>query len=299
MKIDHTQRSALQACNRYYLLRHFCGVRKATPDAPGFTFGSAFHATTEIVDRWKDINLAMVQFAEMFNFPDDKVRTLGRARELLERYQKFVSTKKWEFIVQQDDSMELTFCKEMAPDVEYAGKVDRILISGDIAEYKTTYYLYNSSGNPLPYLQQWWGHNSIRGYAWATDAKVCHIVGVGVYPQKPKGAADTYPCIETLPIPILDWEKEVLIYETKRVAYKIMAYAKVLNLSINSDFKENIEKVFSDKLWRAFITNTSRCYFHNNPCQFVDLCTRDMPRGLFDSNYVIDPFLPWEETTDA
>lgn len=300
MKIDHTQRAAWQNCQRLYFLRHFLGIRKATADSPGFSFGSAFHATTEIVDYTQDIDLAMAQFTDMFNFPDDKVRTLTRARELLEKYAKFIKQKGWEFKVQSNNTMELPFIVEMGPEIEYCGKVDRHLLTGDIAEYKTTYYLYNSGGNPLPYLQRWWGHNSIRGYAWAveklTNEKVnkCHLVGVGVYPQKPK-TGEPYPCIETMPIPILEWEKEQVVREVTKIADEIMYWAKMLNLSINSNFYENITNAFENSLWNHFLCNTSHCYYFNNPCQFVDLCTRDVPKGLLENNYVVDPFLPWLE----
>ena len=299
MKIDHTQRAAWQNCQRLYFLRHLLGIRKATADSPGFSFGSAFHATTETVDFTNDIDLAMNQFTDMFNFPDDKVRTLTRARELLGKYAKFIKQKGWEFKAQPDNSMELMFVVDMDQDVEYCGKVDRLLLTGDIAEYKTTYYLYNSGGNPLPYLQRWWGHNSIRGYAWAveklTGEKVnkCHLVGVGVYPQKPK-TGEPYSCIETIPIPVLEWEKKQVVREVTKIATEIMDMAKAYNLSINSNFQENINNAFENSLHKYFFCNTSHCYYFNNPCQFVDLCTRDMPRGLLENNYMIDPFLPWE-----
>jgi len=301
MKIDHTQRAAWQNCQRLYFLRHFLGIRKATADSPGFSFGSAFHATSEIVDRWNNIDLAMSQFTNMFNFPDDKVRTLTRARDLLEQYGKFIKQKGWEFKVQDDDSMELTFVVPMDQDIDYCGKIDRHLLTGDIAEYKTTYYLYNSGGNPLPFLQKWWGHNSIRGYAWATEkltgekVNKCHLVGIGVYPQKPK-TGEPYSCIETLPIPVLEWEKEQLVREVAIIANDIMHWARMLSLSVNSNFHENITNTFENSLWKHFTCNTSHCYYHTNPCQFVDLCTRDVPKGLFENNYVLDPFLPWEDT---
>ena len=162
LTFDHTQRSSWQGCKRAYLFRHICGIRKATADQPGFAFGTAFHASSEVLDLTMDIELAMASFTDMFNFPDDKVRTLTRARDLLTSYATFVKQKGWKFIQQSKDTLEIAFNEPLTDRINYAGKCDRQLDNGDIGEWKTTYYLYNSSGNAMPYLQQWWGHNSIR-----------------------------------------------------------------------------------------------------------------------------------------
>lgn len=294
LTLDHSQRSSWQGCKRMHLFRHGIGLRKATPEAAGFSFGSAFHASTEIIDLTGDLNLAMTTFTDMFNYPDDKVRTLVRAREMLRQYQEYIQLKGWTFEQQSPDSMEVAFVRELTPRISYAGKVDRKFTNGDIGEWKTTYYLYNSSGNSMPYLQQWWGHNSIRGYAWANDAPAVVILGAGVYPQKPARGADPYPCIQTLRIPILPWEIKQVVREVTEIGEEIIAYYQRHNLTIGSDFETNFDKMFAGQLWEGFSTSTGRCYFNlNNPCQFLDLCTRNVPRGLVDNNYIIDPFLPW------
>ncbi len=296
LTIDHTQRSSWQMCKRAYLLRHICGIRKATADAPGFAFGTAFHASSEVLDLTKDVNLAMETFTQLFNFPDDKVRTLVRARNLLVAYEKFIKTKGWKFLQQTRDTLEIAFNEPLTDRINYAGRCDRQFDNGDIGEWKTTYYLYNSSGNPMPYLQQWWGHNSIRGYAWARKAKRVHVLGVGVYPQKESRGGKEYACVESLAIPIKLWEIEQFEREIKLIGEEIIQACHFNNFDIGTNFESNLEKMFRDQLWHWFPTNTSRCYFNiNNPCQFLGLCTRNVPRGLVDMNYVIDPFLPWLE----
>ncbi len=296
LTFDHSQRSSWEGCKRAYLFRHICGIRKATPDSAGFSFGSAFHASSEILDMTDDINIAMSTFTAMFNFPDDKVRTLVRARELLLAYQMYVKQKGWKFITQVDNTMEVAFNEQLAPRINYAGKCDRQFTTGDLGEWKTTYYLYNSSGNSMPYLQQWWGHNSIRGYAWARKATGVYLLGVGVYPQKQGKGGHSYPCVESLRIPIVSWELKQFVYEATMVGEEIISYCQKHGLHIGKNFKTNLEMLFQHNLWEGFPTSTSRCYFNiNNPCQFIDLCTRNVPKGLVEGNYVIDPFLPWVE----
>jgi hypothetical protein len=281
-----------------HLFRHICGIRKATPDSGGFAFGSAFHASSEILDMTGDIHLAMGTFTDMFNFPDDRVRTLVRARTMLLEYQEYVTRKGWKFIQQTDGTMEIAFNKPLTERINYAGRCDRQLDNGDIGEWKTTYYLYNSSGNALPYLQQWWGHNSIRGYAWATDAKRVHLLGAGVYPQKAGKGGTPYPGIESLAISITPWEFEQFIREVTKVGEEIIADCQRNGFSIGENFEYNLERMLMDRLWEDFNTSTSRCYFNiNNPCQFLDLCTRNIPRGLVEAYYVVDPFLPWLESS--
>ncbi len=299
LTFDHSQRSSWQMCKRMYSLRHICGIRKATPNAAGFAFGSAFHAASEVVDMTGDINIAMGTFTSMFDFPDDKVRTLVRARTMLESYAKYVQQMGWEFERQQEGTMEIAFNRPLNKVINYAGRCDRKLTNGSIGEWKTTYYLYNSSGNPMPYLQQWWGHNSLRGYAWANDANKVQLLGVGVYPQKEGRGGKEYPCVAHLTIPIMPWEIEQFIREVTEIGWEIIDACEYIMLSIGSNFEDNLEKYLIDKLHTHFSTNTSRCYFNiNNPCQFLDLCTRNIPRGLVEGNYVVDPFLPWEENND-
>lgn len=296
LTFDHSQRSSWQSCKRMYFFRHICGVRKATPDSPGFAFGTATHKSSEVLDLTGDIDLAMAHFTDLFNFPDDKVRTLVRARELLLAYQRYIKQKGWQFNQQSDGTMEIAFNKPLTERINYAGRCDRSFTNGDIGEWKTTYYLYNSAGNPMPYLQQWWGHNSIRGYAWAQEARGVVILGIGVYPQKQGRGGDPYPCVESMRIPIEEWEMEQFKYEAEVIGEEIIGACQKNGLSIGKDFEENIDKTFLFTLWRAFPTNTSRCYFNiNNPCQFLDLCTRDVPKSLLDNNYIVDPFLPWIE----
>jgi hypothetical protein len=241
-----------------------------------------------------DVELAMATFTDMFNFPDDKVRTLTRARDLLMAYATFVKQKGWTFTQQSKSTLEIAFNEPLTDRINYAGRCDRQFDDGDIGEWKTTYYLYNSAGNAMPYLQQWWGHNSIRGYAWARKAKRVHVLGAGVYPQKEGRGGKAYPCIESLAIPITPWEMIQFKYEVITIGNEIIYACQTNNLYIGEEFEKNLELVFENRLWVYFPTNTSRCYFNiNNPCQFIDLCTRNVPRGLVDMNYVIDPFLPW------
>ena len=296
LTFDHSQRSSWQGCKRMYFFRHICGIRKATPDSPGFAFGTAFHKSSEIIDLTQDLDLAMGHFTDMFNFPDDKVRTLGRAREMLYRYQIYIKQKGWKFVTQSDGTMEISFNEPLTERINYAGRCDREFEGGDIGEWKTTYYLYNSSGNPMPYLQQWWGHNSIRGYAWAKKASGVHILGVGVYPQKQGRGGAEYPGIESIRIPIEKWEMKQFIHEATVIGEEIISHCQKNGLFIGERFEDNIEMAFKHALWNGFPTNTSRCYFNiNNPCQFLDLCTRDVPKSLVENNYVVDPFLPWME----
>lgn len=296
LTFDHTQRSSWQMCKRLYLFRHICGIRKATPDSGGFAFGSAFHASSEILDMTGDIHLAMDTFTNMFNFPDDKVRTLVRARTMLLAYQEYVTRKGWKFVQQTNGTMEIAFNKPLTERINYAGRCDRQLDNGDIGEWKTTYYLYNASGSALPYLQQWWGHNSIRGYAWATSAKIVHLLGAGVYPQKAGKGGTPYPGIESLAIPIAPWEFEQFKYEVTVIGEEIIEACQTHGFAIGETFENNLGHMFQRNLWKFFPTNTSRCYFNlTNPCQFLDLCTRNVPRGLIEANYVVDPFLPWIE----
>jgi len=300
LTFDHTQRSSWQGCKRMYFFRHFCGIRKVTADSPGFSFGSAFHSSSEVLDMTGDINLAMATFTDMFNFIDDKVRTLNRAREILIAYDKFIRQKGWKFSQTSDATMEIAFNAPLTSRINYAGRCDRQFENGDIGEWKTTYYLYNSSGNPMPYLQQWWGHNSIRGYAWAQKASHVHILGLGVYPQKQGRGGDPYPGVESLTIPVKEWEIKQFVYEAEVIGEEIIAYAQKNGLSIGENFQANLDKAFYDKLWHGFPTDTSRCYFNlSNACQFVDLCTRDVPKGLVLGNYVVDPFLPWLEDKEG
>lgn len=299
LTFDHSQRSSWQMCKRQHFLRHGLGIRKATPDSAGFSFGSAFHASSETLDITGDINSAMAQFSEMFSFPDDKVRTLVRARELLLAYQTYTKQKGWKFTQTSPSTMEIAFNEPLTDRINYAGRCDRQFSGGEIGEWKTTYYLYNSSGNAMPYLQQWWGHNSIRGYAWARKASAVVVLGAGVYPQKPGKGVDPYPCIESLRIPIAPWEIEQFVREVIEIGEELISYYQKHDLSIGENFEENMEKNWSGKLWYGFPTNTSRCYFNlNNACQFLDLCTRNIPRGLVESNYVLDPFLPWMEEVE-
>jgi hypothetical protein len=241
----------------------------------------------------------MAQFTEMFSYPDDKVRTLVRARELLLAYQEYVSKKRWLFTQTSPSTMEIAFNEPLTPRINYAGRCDRQFKDGDIGEWKTTYYLYNSSGNAMPYLQQWWGHNSIRGYAWARKANAVVVLGAGVYPQKEGRGGKAYPCVESLRIPIQEWETEQFIREVTEIGEELISYYQHHGLFIGERFKENMELTMSNKLWQGFATNTSRCYFNlTNPCQFLDLCTRNVPKGLVEANYVLDPFLPWMETVE-
>jgi hypothetical protein len=275
-------------------LRHICGIRKATPDSAGFAFGAAFHAASEVLDLTNDLVIAMATFTSMFDFPDDKVRTLVRAKTMLEQYQLYVNQQGWIFLP-QGDQMEVTFVKPLTEEISYAGKCDRQLSDGTVGEWKTTYYLYNSAGNPMPYLQRWWGHNSIRGYAWARGTDRIHLVGVGVYPQKEGRGGKEYPCVAHLTIPIQGWEFDQFIGETLEIGAEIIKDCQEFDLHIGANFEENLENYLSNRLHCCFPTNTDRCYFNiNNPCQFIDLCTRDVPRGLVEANYVVDPFLPWQ-----
>ena len=296
---DHSQRSSWQMCKRMHHLRHTCGIRKATPDSAGFSYGSAFHSASEVLDMTDSIDLAMTTFSNMFNFPDDKVRTLVRAREMLVAYQLYVKVKGWEFITQSNNTMEISFNEPLTERINYAGRCDRQFKDNDIGEWKTTYYLYNSSGNPMPYLQQWWGHNSIRGYAWARKATGVHLLGAGVYPQKEGRGGKPYPGVESIRIPILPWELEQFVREATEIGEEIISYHQKYNLSLGENFEDNLEKSLTDKLFYGFPTNTSRCYFNtNSPCQFLDLCTRNVPEGLVKGNYIIDPFLPWIDKTN-
>jgi hypothetical protein len=299
LTFDHSQRSTWQACKRMYLFRHICGIRKATPEGAGFAFGSSFHASSEVLDITGDVALAMGTFISMFDFPDDKVRTLLRAKTMLESYQQYVKQQGWSFRQQEEGTMEIAFNQPLTPRINYAGRCDRQFVDGSIGEWKTTYYLYNSSGNPMPYLQQWWGHNSIRGYAWACGANKVHLLGVGVYPQKEGRGGKEYPCCAHLTIPITAWELEQFKYEAEVIGEEIIAACQKNGLGVGRDFGSNLEKVLDGKLHTAFPTNTSRCYFNvNNPCQFIDLCTRNVPAGLVEGNYVLDPFLPWLDEKD-
>lgn len=296
LTFDHSQRSSFQMCKRMYLFRHICGIRKATPDSAGFSYGSAFHGASEVLDLTGDINLAMATFTDMYSFADEKVRTLNRAREMLTAYQAYVAKKAWKFEQTSPNTMEIAFNEPLTPRINYAGRCDRQFTNGDIGEWKTTYYLYNSSGNAMPYLQQWWGHNSIRGYAWARKASIVHILGVGVFPQKEGRGGAQYPGVESLAVPIKPWEIEQFIREATEVGEEIIWRCQKNGLDIGENFEENLEKTLSLQLYAGFPTNTSRCYFNiNNPCQFIDLCTRNVPRGLVEVNYVSDPFLPWLE----
>ena len=297
LTFDHSQRSSWQMCKRAYLARHICGIRKSSADSPGFAFGSSFHAASEVIDITNDLDLAMATFTSMFNFPDDKVRTLVRAKTMLLSYEEYVRQQGWKFVQQADDTMEIAFNQPLTPRINYAGRCDRKFSDGSIGEWKTTYYLYNSSGNPMPYLQQWWGHNSLRGYAWANGASKVHLLGVGVYPQKEGRGGREYPCVAHLTIPILPWEIAQFKYEAELIGEEIIQACQKNGLNIGAGFEDNLENVLTHKLHAGFPTNTSRCYFNiNNPCQFLDLCTRDWPRGLVEGNYIIDPFLPWEES---
>ena len=177
--------------------------------------------------------------------------------------------------------------------VNYAGRCDRELTNGAIGEWKTAYYLYDSNGNPMPYLQQWWGHNSIRGYAWAKGASKAILLGMGVYPQRKKGGFP-YSGIEHLVISIEDWEIEEFKRDMTLISEQILeAYSKH-NLEPGC-FESNLNRMFQDKLYRHFPTNTSRCHYIRSTCQFKDLCTRDCPKGLYENYYIIDPFEPWKE----
>jgi hypothetical protein len=238
----------------------------------------------------------MNTFTEMFSFPDDKVRTLNRARELLTNYQRYIKQKGWKFVIQEKGSMEISFTRQLSDNIIYAGRCDRKFDNGEIGEWKTTYYLYNAHGNSLPYLSQWWGHNSIRGYAWANDASAVTLLGIGVFPQKQGRKGDPYPCIDSLRIPILEWEIEQFIREITIIGEEIIRYRNQTNLLSENSFEENIELTFKQNLWEQFPTNTSKCYFTiNHPCQFLDLCTRNWPKTLFDNNYILDVFQPWLE----
>lgn len=301
LTFDHSQRSCYQMCKRMYLFRHICGIHKATPESGGFAFGSAFHASSEVIDITGDINAAMALFSDMFNFPDDKVRTLIRARELLTNYQKYTKQQGWEFLQTSPSTMEIAFNKPLAERINYAGRCDRKFKDGAIGEWKTTYYLYNSSGNPIPYLQQWWGHNSIRGYAWANEANAVYLLGVGVYPQKPQKGAQPYQCVESLRIPVERWEIEQFVREATEVGNEILQAYDRYGFSLEDDAHENnLNLMFEKELFKYFPTNTSRCYFNiNNPCQFIDLCTRNVPHSLVDANYIVDPFLPWLEESNG
>jgi len=295
LTFDHSQRTS-RACKRRHSLRHICGIRKATPDSAGFAFGSAFHSATEVIDIIGSVDVAMATFTSMFDFPDDKVRTLVRAKSMLEQYQRYVQQQNWSFQQQESGTMEVAFNKPLTDRINFAGKCDRLLTDGTVGEYKTTYYLYNSSGNPMPYLQQWWGHNSLRGYAWANGANKVRLLGAGVYPQKEGRGGKEYPCIAHLDIPILPWEIEQFERETAWIGEEIIQDCQRYDLYINHNFEENLENYLENHLQDYFPTETGLCYFNqNNPCQFVDLCTRNVPRGLVEANYVIDPFLPWEE----
>ena len=296
LTFDHSQRSSREGCKRAHFARHICGIRKSHADSPGFAFGSSFHAASEVLDIMGDIELAMATFTSMFNFPDDKVRTLVRAKTILLSYEQYVQQQGWKFEQQSQGTMEIAFNQPLTPRINYAGRCDRKFQDGSIGEWKTTYYLYNSSGNPMPYLQQWWGHNSIRGYAWANGATKVHLLGVGVYPQKEGRGGKEYPGVAHLTIPIMPWELEQFKYEVELIGEEIIRDCQKNDLFIGEKFEINLENALNYKLHRAFPTSTSRCYFNiNNPCQFLDLCTRDWPRGLVEGNYIIDPFLPWEE----
>jgi len=296
LTFDHTQRASRQSCKRQHFFRHILGIRKAAPDSPGFSFGTAFHKSSEVLDLTGDLELAMAHFRDLFNYPDDKIRTLGRARELLVAYQRFVLQKGWKFQTLSDSTMEVAFNEPLTERINYAGRCDRQFVDGSIGEWKTTYYLYNASGNPMSYLRQWWGHNSIRGYAWARKAPHVHVLGVGVYPQKQGKGGPPYPWVESLTVPIQEWETTQFIREVTEIGEELIADAERWGLTLGYEFEENQDKAFTHRLWEHFPTNTSRCYFNvNNPCQFIDLCVRDVPRGLVESYYVTDPFLPWLE----
>jgi hypothetical protein len=142
----------------------------------------------------------------------------------------------------------------------------------------------------LPYL------TSATAWFLIDAANKVHLLGVGVYPQKEGRGGKEYPCVSHLTIPVLAWEIEQFEYEVERIGEEIILDCQKNGLHIGEKFEENLEMVLEHKLHRAFPTSTSRCYFNiNNPCQFLDLCTRDWPRGLVEGNYVVDPFLPWEE----
>ena len=286
--LNHTYRAMRQECHRKHLFGCICGLQSIAPEGAGLDFGKSFHMASEDYDKWDSLDRAADVFSENLLL-EDKVRTIGRGKELLVAYRKATAQEGLHFQF-HEEGIEKPFLVKLTPWLTHAGRLDRELADdAGFAEIKTTYYLYNSSGSPMPFLSSWADHNSIIGYAFYKKFKKCYLVAVCVYPQKHGPHCVIYP-IEIFPWRLEEWEEETL-----RIGEEIF------NVFVDNNFEqgqeeENLEKMLSGRLWRKFNKSTNRCnpWPYSNPCKFRDLCLRDVPESLLRSQYVVEPFRPWE-----
>lgn len=290
--LTHSLRDLYQRCQRKYLFSAICGLKGLAPEGAGLDFGKCFHLASEHLDKWDDFESAMELFSQNF-LSEDKVRTLGRAKELLLAYRKVTQQAGLRFKFNQD-GIEKPFMVELEPWLIHAGRLDREMESSEeFGEIKTTYYLYSSQGSPMPYLSQWIDHNSIVGYAFYRGFKKCHLIACGVYPQKHGSSCITFP-IEIFPWRLEEWRRDTL-----------QIGKEIFNVFIGNNFEQNFESknlevMIENRTWERFGKTTSQCnpWPYSNPCVFRDLCIRNVPESLLRSQYVVEPFRSWEVEED-
>ncbi len=301
LMLDNTRKSLWQECKRKSLYRDFCGLKPIRLDSSGLEFGKAIHIGTEVIDKTGDVNLAKETFSSVYPdcYSSHKVRSIARGHELLEAYYEFVSERNFDFILPEGEGAELSFQVPVTSEIYHVGRCDRFLRDGTPIEIKTTYYLYDKFGSSLDYLTSWQGHASIQGYAWITKATQAGVIGLGVYPQianKSAGKKEAKICLPA--VDYLIWtleEDELEVWQTEIVSVgtEILEWYDKYGLH-PQDYHNNLDKVLKDRLHIHFPRNTNRCNDYHSVCQYRDLCLRNLPDGMIEPYYYINPFEPWK-----
>jgi len=295
LKIDHSMKSAFQNCPTYGFLRYVCGLTPILPDtAGGRDFGKAMHLGTETLDAGQSIDAAVDVVVEAFGPREDRVRTPDRARALLQAYHSWRDREGVEFAGPPEVSFEMA----LTDHIIHCGRFDRIMVNGWPMDLKFPYYLYDSSGSPEKYFDQWIGHNALRGYAAPWNAPGVRIVGLGVALQREKaekrGAGNPLPTLQYRDIPVFDWELDLWRKQVLAFGEDLMQLLEAQELDPTlEDPWGNLTRAIEQNLFVFWPQNTGSCYSYNSRCMFKDLCVRNYPQGLIEQQYEITVWKPY------
>jgi len=300
--LDHSMRQSYSNCHRKFLARYICGLHLWSPiNKAGLDFGKAFHLCTEAFDHTQDFQQAFGLFVDNYECgPYEKKRTPERAQELLNLYADWAQLNKVTF---KPHEIEVPFMVPLTDKVVHAGRIDRVRSdeNGVIPwEFKTTLRLYEK-GTPDKYLRSWEAHNQTIGYAAPWSAPSVRLLAFGVE-KTPK---TTYPTtgdgMEVRDIEIQPWELEDWRISTLSIALEIRQKLKSwghLSPSLANP-EETLKQVLTERLHLQWERNTGNCFSWNSACPYLDLCTRDWPRGLVEQDYYVDGWKPYMGFVDG
>jgi len=157
---DNSSIAKFLSCPLYYNYKHELGLtRKDTTPGFGLTFGQCLHAALKVwVDSSKNDTLASKKFIQLFK-PHEEQPNISKktGKELSATYTTLYgcSLLLAYFNKYRNDTRPIAFTEiavmeELAPDVYYGGRIDKLLEEPRFADYKSTKYPNNILINPNP-----------------------------------------------------------------------------------------------------------------------------------------------------